>query len=213
MCLTKQSFFTCSTACRTRFCFFPTLSTTSLSTCTPVGPSIRPSLLSTPHGDVRCEDPSNVSSGPLAEPHSPTGYEPKVLTGEDTSMLIKPMFIHRPSMTSTYDSPENIATPPPWSDLDDEQVWNMLASPLYLQEREVSADRSQDSFRENSAPSSSHFRESAGKFAAVFSHKRKSGQETGSDRRRHFLRTSTSSRKIRSSIQTLWIGKYCETSP
>ena len=56
---------------------FPSrVSTTSLSTCTPVRPSVRPStrpsLLSTSHGDFHCEDPSNVSFGPLAEPHSPT---------------------------------------------------------------------------------------------------------------------------------------------
>ena len=49
---------------------FPShLSTTSLSTCTPVRPSIRPStrpsLLSTSHGDLPCADPSNVSFGPL----------------------------------------------------------------------------------------------------------------------------------------------------
>ena len=74
--------------------------------------------------------------------------------------------------------------PPPESDLDDEQIRNMLASPLYLQEREASADRSRvyHSFRENSVSSSSHFRESAGKLAAMFSHKRKSSQETLSDR-------------------------------
>ena len=49
--------------------------------------------------------------------------------------------LYRPSMTSTYDSAENIATLPE-SDLDDEQIRTMLASPLYLQEREASADRS-----------------------------------------------------------------------
>ena len=65
------------------------------------------------------------------------------------------MFFHRPGMTSAYDSAESIATPPPESDLDDEQIRNMLASPLYLQEREASADRSQVeySFREKSVSS------------------------------------------------------------
>ena len=83
-------------------------------------------------------------------------------------------------------SAESIATLPPESDLDDEQTRNMLASPLYLQEREVSADRSRvyHSFRENSVSSPSHFRDSAGKPAAVFSHKRKSSQGTLSDRER-----------------------------
>ena len=72
---------------------------------------------------------------------SPTGYEPEDLTEEVTSIYVKPMFFQRPNTTSTYDSAESIATPPLESDLDDEQKRNMLASP-YLEEREVSADRS-----------------------------------------------------------------------
>ena len=36
-------------------------------------------------------------------------------------------------MTSTYDSAGSIATSPPKSDLDDEQIRDMLASPLYVQ--------------------------------------------------------------------------------
>ena len=79
-------------------------------------------------------------------------------------------------MTSTYDSAESIATLPPGSDLDDEQIRKMLASPLHLQDREACADRPRvyHSFRENSVSSSPQFRESARKPAAVFSHKRKS---------------------------------------
>ena len=59
---------------------------------------------------------------------------------EDNSMEIKPIFFHKPNMTSTYDTSESIAAPPPESDLDDDQIRNMLAftSPLYLQERERS---------------------------------------------------------------------------
>ena len=142
-------------------------------------PSTRPSSMSASHGDLPCADPSNVSFGPLTETHSPTGYEPKYLTEEHNFILVKPMFFHGPSMTSTYESAESIE-----SDWDDEQIRNMLASPLYLQEREASADRSRlyHSSRENSVSSSSHFRESAGKLAAVFSHKRKSSQEILSDR-------------------------------
>ena len=82
-----------------------------------------------------------MSFGHLAETHSPAGNEPKVLTEEDNSILVKPMFFHRLSMTSTHDSAESIATPPPDSDLDDDQIRNMQASPLYLQERAASADR------------------------------------------------------------------------
>ena len=71
--------------------FLSHLSTTSLSTCTPVRPSARPptgpSMMSTSHGDLPCADPSDVSFGPLAETHSPAGYERKDLTEEDTSFF------------------------------------------------------------------------------------------------------------------------------
>ena len=77
------------------------------------------------------------------------------------------MFFHKPSMTSTCNTSESIAAPPPGSDLDDDQIRNMVASPLYLQERELSADQSRvdHSFRERSVSSSSHLWESAGKLA------------------------------------------------
>ena len=55
------------------------LSTTSLSTCTPIlpcsCPSTRPLLMSSSHGDFSCADPLNVSSGLMAEMHSPTKNE------------------------------------------------------------------------------------------------------------------------------------------
>ena len=157
---------------------FPScLTSTAHSTRTP---NPTPSLFLS-HGDDHCDDPQHVATfGPLAEPQLPTAYEPKDLTEEDTSMLVKPMCFHRPSMTSTFDSAESIATSPAESDLDDEHLRDMLASPLYLQKREASADRSR--VRENSVSSSAHFRESAVKTAAVFSHKRKSSQESRSDR-------------------------------
>ena len=71
----------------------------------------------------------------MAETHSPISYEPKDLTEENNSILVKPMLFHRPSTTSS------MATPPPESDLDDEQIRNLLASPLCLQERKASSDR------------------------------------------------------------------------
>ena len=49
-------------------------------------------------------------------------------------------------MTPTCDSAESIATLLPETDLNDERILEMLASPLYLQEREASADRSSLSF-------------------------------------------------------------------
>ena len=62
---------------------------------------------------------------------------------ENEDLRVKPLSFHQPIAASTYDSAESIATPLPESDLDDEQLRALLASPLYLQEREASADRSQ----------------------------------------------------------------------
>ena len=64
---------------------------------------------------------------------------------------------HLSIMASTYDLAESIATPPPESDFDDEQLRALLASPRHLQEREASAQRSQvyHSERENLMSSSS----------------------------------------------------------
>ena len=59
-------------------------------------------------------------------------------------------------MASTCYSEESIATPPPDSDFDDGQIRALLASPLYLQEREANAERLQvyHSVRENLMSSS-----------------------------------------------------------
>ena len=132
----------------------------------------------------QCDDPINMSLGSLADLHSPTGYWPKDLAEEDNPVQVKPLFFHRPRKTSTYDSAESIATPPPESDFDDEQIRALLASSLYLQEREASADRSQvyHSVRENLVSSSSQVPKSTGKPVAMFSSKRKSSQEAFLDR-------------------------------
>ena len=67
-------------------------------------------------------------------------------------------------------------------------------------------------FRENSVTSSSHFRESAGKPVAMFSHKKKVESSDTFRQRRHFLRTSTSSRKRQNFLQVLCSGRSCEIS-
>ena len=105
------------------------------------------------------------------------------------------MFFHRPSMTSTYDSAESIATPPPESDLHDDQLRNMLASPLYIQEGEASAHRPRVyySLRENSVSSSSHFRERE-TCRSVLTQKTVESRSIFRQRRR-FLRTSVGPRK------------------
>ena len=87
-------------------------------------------------------------------------------------------------MTSTCDSAESIATLPPESDLDDEQIRNMLASPLCSQEREASADRSRayHSFRENSSVKFISLPRKCRETCRNVLTQRKSSQETLSDR-------------------------------
>ena len=109
----------------------------------------------------------NLSVVHWREHPTSTGYEPghfaenKHLTedkhfaedkdlAEHEGLRVKPSFFSRPRKASTYDSAESIATPPPESDLDDEQI-------RALQEREANADRSQvyHSVRETLMSSSS----------------------------------------------------------
>ena len=82
-------------------------------------------------------------------------------------------------MRSTCDSAESIATPPE-SDFDDEELRGLLASPLHLQERGASAERSQvyHSERENLMSSSSQDRTSTGKPVAAFSSQNRLKKET-----------------------------------
>ena len=78
----------------------------------------------------------------LAEnPGSQAFTEDKQFT-EHEDLRIKPLFFHQSIIASTYDSAESIATLPE-SDSDDEQLRALLASPLYLQEGEASAELSQ----------------------------------------------------------------------
>ena len=93
---------------------------------------------------------------------------------------VRPWSFHQSVIASTYDSAESIATPPPEADFDDEQLRALLASPLYLQEREEGADRSQvhHSERENLMSSSSQDLTSTGKLVAVFSSTNRLNQET-----------------------------------
>ena len=97
---------------------------------------------------------------------------------------VTPIFFHRPSMTSIYDSAESTATRPQEFDLDDEQIRGMLASPPHTGERSKCRPTTSLSLlqRENSVSSSSRFRVSAGKLAAILSHKRMSSQESHSAR-------------------------------
>ena len=79
----------------------------------------------------------------MADVRTFTRYEPKDLAEKD-DLCLKPLFFHRPSITSTYDSAGSMATHPPESDLNDEQIRALLAFTTVLAgEREASADRLQ----------------------------------------------------------------------
>ena len=128
-------------------------------TCTP--PLTRTTSLSSDPllGELQpCADLRQLERGSLAELPSFTGYvnnnDHKIFTedkhpsekqdlAEHEDVRVKPLFFHQPSMSSTCDSEESIATPHPDSDLDDDQIRALLASPLYLQEREANAERLQ----------------------------------------------------------------------
>ena len=131
-----------------------------------------------------CEDRRPQLSGALTEQPHFTGYEPKQLaedrnykhfTGdglftEHEDLRVKPLSFHQSIIPSTYDSAECIVTLPE-SNLDDEQLRALLASPLHQQVRDGSAERSQvyHSERENLMSSSSQDPTSTGKPVAVFS--------------------------------------------
>ena len=159
--------------------------TSTLSPCTRTlsYPSERPTSTLFSSEMNPCHDPQQASIGCMADALPPTVYEPKDLA-EDDDLRVKPLFFHRPSITSTYHSAESIATPPPESDLDDEQIRAPLTSPLYLQEREASADRSHVylSVRETCCQVPSQVPKSTEKPVALLSIKRKSSQEAFSDR-------------------------------
>ena len=191
----KIVIFTSGTPCLmlSRCCSPPCLTSSAHSTRTS---NPRPSLFLS-HGDEHCDDPQHVATfGPLAEPQLLTGYEPNGLT-EMNNTEVTPMFFHRPSMTSTYDSAESIATSPPESDLDDEQSRDMLTSPVNLKEREASAYRSSvyHSYRENSVSSSSHFRENCRETCRSVLTRKKVESRNTFRQLLHFLRSTNSSVK------------------
>ena len=74
--------------------------------------------------------------GPMAEFNTPARNEPNDPIGFNNTE-VKLMFFNISSMASTYDPAESIATPLLESDLDDEQIQVMPASPLYLLERSM----------------------------------------------------------------------------
>ena len=94
------------------------------------------------------------------DPETLTGYEPNsivdnqiineqedITCSEDNQITeiggqVKSLSYNQSLLSSTQDSIESITTPQE-ADMDDEQLRTLLASPLYLQERGASAERSQ----------------------------------------------------------------------
>ena len=107
----------------------------------------------------------------------------------ETEDRVKTLSYNQSFLSSAQDSAESIATPQE-ADFDDEQLRTLLASQLYLQEREASAGRSQvyHSERENLMSRSSQDPTSAGKVVAVFSSQNRLNQDTFSDRDEFSLR-------------------------
>ena len=102
------------------------MSYVTLGTCT--SSLTRPTSLSSDPllGELQpCADLRQLERGPLGEHPSLTGHEPKdhkLFTedkhlseyqdlAEHEDLRVKPLFFHRPSTASTYDSVESIATP------------------------------------------------------------------------------------------------------
>ena len=139
--------------------------------------SPNPDLLST-HPFLHCEDPQH--DGTSTEFHSSKVYEPKrielnrILVNPQNQKIddqddieeigVKPLSYSQSLIHSASDSAESTATPPD-SDLEDEQLRKMLASPLYFQEREENEAqvRACHSERESSMVSSSRNPEVSGK--------------------------------------------------
>ena len=188
----------------------------STSTVTPA-----PSLFFS-HGDDDCDDPNYVAIfGPLTEPQKPTGDQPNDLT-EMNNTEFTPMFFFRASMTSTYDSAESIATPLTWIGFgwwaltgyagfttlltgERGKCWPITS--LWLQLRKVSV-------KFVSLPN-----RCTGTCSSVLPQKKVESRvhiPTEKEYSWHIgniLGTSSSLRRKLSFIQTLWIGKFCETSP
>ena len=115
----------------------------------------------------RSPHPSQVRSpSSLLNPRI-TGVSPKTTSLLNTRICVLPPTEH------SVDSAESIVTPPLDADWDDEQLRALLASPLYLQEREENAGRSQvyHSKRQDLTSSSSQDPITTGRLVALFSSK------------------------------------------
>ena len=146
---------------------------------------------------IHCADSRDLGGDGLTDPELRRGYEPKWTV--DNPIVVEQEIEHsteesqipeiedkfslpykQSSLSSPQDSVECLATPQE-ADLDDEHIRALLASPRYLPEREVSAERSQvyHSERESLMSRSSQRLNfiGTGKPAAWLSHQKSLGQD------------------------------------
>ena len=214
LCLTKQSLFTSGTACRTRprCCFLHTWAPPHFPHALQSSPTIYQTLLmSISHGDLSCEDPSNVSFGSLAETHSPTDYESKDLTEEHISRgqtKVLPQTEHDVDLWFSWE----LCDSSPESDLNDEQIRNMLAYTAVLtgERRKGRPNTSSSLLQRKLCVKFTSFPSKCRETCSCVLTLKKVESRISLRQRRYFLRTSSSSRRKWSSVQTLWIGKCCE---
>ena len=185
---------------------------TSTSSLSPTSPVLHSSTSPTPdlfseHPFTHCKDPRQ--DGTTTEYQPSTGYEPKrielnrtlfnpsnqIIDDQDDieEIGVKPLSCSQSLKHSACDSAESIATPLD-SDLEDEQLRNMLTSPLCTevsgkpdaesaQKRQANAQRqAYHSRRESMMSSSCRGIEASGKLDAVFSRHSESGPNMLSER-------------------------------
>ena len=138
-------------------------------------------------------------------------HEPKD-RAENDDLCVKPLFLHRPCSSTDREKlrlpillialRRSLLEP----DLDDEQIRALLASPLYLQEREASADRSQVYHSERDVKFISSSEGHGETRCVVF--KQKEVESRSIFRQRRF--SSTACGKQRTLIQILSSGKFCQ---
>ena len=148
---------------------------TSLPQSTPTSSS----LLFPSHWPATSTSQTELLFGRCAEQSPITGYEPSALV-EVSSTEAPPMKLpsRKGSLGSTCD---DLATPPAASEVGKRSDLGMMASPLFLQGRETSANQSRiyHSNRQSSGTSFSRFRSGTGKPAARSQHRRKLSRDSG----------------------------------
>ena len=171
------------TCCSRLPCCVHQLTTTplsTLSTCSPVRPSTRPSsrLLLTLFLTHRLYLRRLIECvGLVPEWMSPTGNQHKDLTEEDTSTFVKPMFFHKPSMTSIYDTSGALRHSLPnriWTMNKYGKCWLHLCT--HRRVKQVLTDHEFITLSEKA------FLAECRETCPVFSHERKSSRDTFSDR-------------------------------